>query len=538
MAGTGAMAGQRRMVVLAGRDVRSMDPARGTPEAVAVLGDRIHAVGDRAAVLAAAPGAELRELGHRTLLPGFVDAHNHLSITALHPRWRDLHGVTDPGDVLAAVRAQAAAEPEAGWIRLCGWEGPEVAPVGRAELDALGLDRPIVLAHTTLHAALVDGRGLDELGIGRSTADPAGGEIGRGPRGEPDGWLAERAWGEAHRRSLAAYADPDRWAEHIAARARQLLAEGVTAVHDAACSPEAEAVYAAMARAGRLPVSVLAMPHPGSLFSHEFGSRLDGPATGDGDEWFRVGPAKLFADGGIAIGLDVSIGGHPIRSGLLFDDLGAVATKAADRGWRLAVHAVGNVGVERALDAFTAIARRAPGADHRFRVEHALVTGEDQWQRLAALGAIGVAQPGFVEHVGVQSGGVRFDRHRWLAFAGLAASGVTLAGSSDDPCAPVPPMWCAHRGADRTTSTGIALDPEQAVPVADWLRAYTAGAAYAGGQEAERGTLAPGLRADLVVLDGDRVVETWVAGQRVFAVDVDDVRPGAGQRTAPPTSWG
>jgi predicted amidohydrolase YtcJ len=512
---------EQQPVVLVGGAVRTMEPARPTAEAVAVADGRILAVGTRDEVAAAAPGAVEHDLGGRTLLPGFIDAHNHLSIAALHPRWRDLTGVTDPDAVLDAVRRQAAAEPDAGWVRLCNWEGLDVAPVTRGDLDALGLDRPVVLAHATLHAGLVDGRGLAELGIGRSTPDPAGGEIGHAHDGEPDGWLAERAWGEAHRRSLAAYADPDRWAEHVAARARLLLAEGITAVHDAACSPEAEAVYRAMAEAGTLPLSVLAMPHPSSLFSHDFGSRFDGPGTGEGDERFRVGPAKLFADGGIAIGLDVSVGGHPIRGGLLFDDLERVALQAADRGWRLAVHAIGNVGVDRALDAFTAVARRRPGEDHRFRVEHALVTGAGQWRRLAELDAIGVAQPGFVEHVGIQSGGVRFDDHRWLAFAGLAEAGVTLAGSSDDPCAPVPPLWCAHRGADRRTSTGIALDPEQAVPVEDWLRAYTSGAAIAGGQEAERGRLAAGLRADLVVLDGDRVAETWVAGEPVFVAGRD-----------------
>lgn len=504
-----------RPVVLVGA-VRTMDPARPGAEAVAVADGRIVAVGARDEVLAAVPGAAVHDVGDRPVLPGFIDAHNHLSIAALHPRWGDLRGVTDRDRVLEAIAAQAAAEPEAEWVRLAGWEGPEVAPVTRADLDALALDRPVVVAHVSLHAGTVDTRALAELGIGRTTPDPAGGEIGRGPHGEPDGWLTERAWGEAHRRSLSAYADPDRWAHHIAARARQLLAEGVTAIHDAACSPEAEAVYRAMAAAGTLPVSVLAMPHPSTLFSHDFGSRFDGPGTGEGDERFRVGPAKLFADGGLAIGLDVSVGGHRIRGGLLFDDLEDVALRAADRGWRLAVHAIGNVGVDRALGAFTQVARRRPDADHRFRVEHALVTGPDQWRRLAELGGIGVAQPGFIEHVGTQSGGVSFDDHRWLAFAGMAEAGVTLAGSSDDPCAPVPPMWCAHAGAHRHTTAGIALDPDQAVPVDDWLRAYTAGAALAGGQEHERGRLAVGLQADLVVLDGERVVETWVAGERVF----------------------
>jgi predicted amidohydrolase YtcJ len=147
------------------------------------------------------------------------------------------------------------------------------------------------------------------------------------------------------------------------------------------------------------------------------------------------------------------------------------------------------------------------------------VTAPAQWARLAELGGVAVVQPGFVEHVGIQSEGVRFDDHHWLAFAGLAEAGVTLAGSSDDPCAPAAPLWGAALGASRTTSTGIRFEPDQAVSVDDWLEAYTAGAAYAGGQEDERGRLTPGLRADLVVLDLDadpmQVVETWVAGERV-----------------------
>lgn len=520
------MDGSPAVTVLSGGAVLTMDPARPRATCVVVEDRRIRAVGGPE-LAAAHPDATSVDLAGRTLLPGFIDAHNHLCLAALQPRWRDVGGAGDVEELLAGVIAQAAAEPEADWVRVSGWNGaPHGVTVTRDDLDRLGLDRPVLVAHYSLHLGVVDSRGLDLLGIGPTTADPAGGEIGRGPDGRPDGMLVERAWSEAHRRSLDSFTEPDRWADHIAAHARRLLAEGVTAVHDAACPPAAEAVYRSMAATGSLPLSVLVMPHPAALLTHEFGSRLDGAPTGEGDETLRIGPAKLFADGGVAIALDVTVGGHPVRLGLTMDDLVDHAKGAADRGWRLAVHAIGNVGVTRAIDAFAAVARASPAEDHRFRVEHALVTGPSQWRDLAALGAIGVVQPGFVEHVGSQAGGARFDEHHWLAFAGLAEAGVTLAASSDDPCAPFPPLWCAHKGQTRRTDDGTALEPEQTVPVEAWLRAYTDGAARAGGQEAERGSITPGKRADFVVLDGPlsddglpAVAETWVGGTVAHRTD-------------------
>lgn len=496
------------------------------PEVVVLDAGRIAAVGARA-LLAAWPDATVHDLGDRTLCPGFIDAHNHLSIAALHPRWRDVVGVTSIDALLEEVRRQAVAEPDVPWIRVCGWdEGPAGVRPTRRDLDGLGLERPILVAHYSLHQGVVCSRGLDALGIGRATPDPPGGEIVRDPAGEATGLLMERAWGVAHGISLEGYAEPDRWAEHVVARAGQLLRQGITAVHDAACPPAAEAMYARLAASGTLPISVVAMPHAAALLHNDLGDRLGGPPSGEGDEHLRVGAAKFFADGGTSIALDVAVQGHPLRFGTTMDDLEQHLLAARARGFRVAVHAMGNVGVQRAIDAFRAAAATAPDDEHRFRIEHAGIASPAQARDLAALGAVAVVQPGFVDHVGRQSGGVTFDEHAWLPFRDLAEAGVTLAASSDDPCAPFPPLWCSARGADRTTREGQRFEAEQAVDFEAWLRAYTAGSAFAGGQETERGTLAPGLRADLVVLEGaldpaapPRVVETWVAGVPAFTAD-------------------
>jgi predicted amidohydrolase YtcJ len=496
------------------------------PEVVVVDGARIAAVGERG-ILTQHPGVEVHDLTGRTLVPGFIDAHNHLSIAALHPQWRDVSAVVSIEELLEAVRVQAAVEPDAEWVRVCGWNEitTGVTPT-RTDLDALGLDRPILVAHFSLHQGVVCSRGLAELSIGRSTPDPTGGEIARSADGEATGLLIERAWSEAHARSLAGFTDLDRWGDHVLARIPNLLRHGITAIHDAACSPEGEDLYRWLARERGLPMSVLAMPHSAAVLTNDVGKRLDGPPTGDGDEDVRVGGVKFFADGGIAIALDVSVRGQPLRMGITMDDLEERLVDAVRRGFRVGVHAMGNVGVQRAVDAFAAARRVTPDADHRFRLEHVGVASKEQCQALAALGAVAVVQPGFVDHVGDSSGGVRFDEHAWLPFATLAEAGVTLAASSDDPCAPFPPLWCSARGATRTTMTGNVFEPDQAVDFEAWLRAYTAGSAYAGGQEDERGAITPGLRADLVVLEGTldphdppRVAETWVAGEAVYVAD-------------------
>ena len=507
-----------------------MEPATPEPEVLVVDGGRIAAVGRRE-VLGRFPDADVHDLRGRTLCPGFVDAHHHLSIAALHPRWADARAVGDVEQLAGVLRAHALRHGDVPWVRAAGWSdiGTGFVP-HRRDLDGLGLDRPVLVAHYSLHQGVTDSRGLDELGIGASTPDPPGGTIGRDPDGMPNGLLVERAWSDAHRRSLAPYDDPDRWADHIVSAAGALLADGITAVHDTACSPEAEAAYAIAARAGRLPVSVLACPHPSALLGPPDATRLaHGPHTGDGDAWFRTGPVKLFADGGVLPALDVHLGGRRLTFGTVFDDLHGQVERAVAAGYRVAVHAIGNAGLQTALDAFSEVAARHPDDDHRFRVEHACLASAPQLHRLAELGGVAVVQPAFLHHLGGQVEGVAFDDATWLAFATMQRAGVTMAASSDCPCTFHQPIRGAAHGSSRRTSSGAVLTEEEAVSFEDWLQAYTAGAAYAGGQESERGTLRAGRRADLVVLDGalvsdplPKVAQTWVAGELVY----EDPHPG------------
>ncbi len=520
-----------KVVTFSGGRILTMAESGPEAEVVVVEGDRILDVGD-AGLRSRYPDADEFDLGGRTLVPGFIDAHSHLCLASLHPCWADLTDVADLDGLRAALRAQARADPTAEWVRGVGWSdlGSGFVPT-RDDLDQLGIDRPVVVVHYSYHQCVVSSAGLDALGISARSPDPPGGVLGRSSSGELTGLLVERAFSEAHARSMAPYRDPDRWGEHIAQAARALLADGVTCVHDAAAPPSAELVYGQLARAQVLPISVLLMPHAEALLSPLDEGRLDGPVTGEGDEVVRVGPVKLFADGGVLPAIAGTFHGTKVSVGLVFPGLSEQVGRVVERGFGVAVHAIGNRGLDATLDAFESAASRGPDRDHRFRVEHATLLGTDQARRMQRLGAVGVVQPGFVHHMGGAVDGFELDEATWMPFADLVEAGVPIAASSDSPCAFHEPVLTSARGVTRRTSKGTLIGADQSLPYEEWLRAYTAGAAFAGRQEAERGRIAPGLRSDLVVLDGaldaeapPQVAETWVAGRRVFAREPVDGR--------------
>ncbi len=502
--------------------IMSMDSRVGEPDVLVVRDGRVVATGGRE-LQQQYPGATVVDLAGRRLVPGFIDAHHHLSLAALYPLWADLAGVASMEEAGRRLRAVGAREPSAPWIRGCQWDEFRTGLLlDRHALDDLGLDRPVIVGCFSVHRAVVSSAGLDALGIGPRTHDPPNGRIERDTAGEPTGVLIEGAWSAAHAASMAGYDRTDRWADLIEERSDALLQVGITAVHDAACPATAEAVYRTLATEGRLPVSVLVMPHANELLAGADPERWDGPRTGEGDEDVRVGPVKFFADGGYEVAIDAHVGGQHVRFGQLFPNLGAGVEEAVRRGYGVAIHAMGNAGLAAALDAWES-ATRGHEPTHGVRIEHVTLAGRAEIDRMRALGAIGVVQPGFVDVIGPRLDHRAFDDATWLPFGDLLAAGIPLAASSDSPCALTAPLTESSFGVSRRTSDGRAVGPDQAIDFDEWLRLYTIGAATAGGQQDERGRLAPGLRADLVVIDGApgagdelRVAQTWRAGELVY----------------------
>ena len=501
-------------VVLAGARVRTLDAARPLATIVAAASGRIAYVGDDLpAARAAAPGADVIDLGGRVVTPGLADSHTHVATWARTRERLSLDGLTELEPVLARVR-EAHARLPAGEPLL----GEDVAPFGlfapapsRAQLDLAAPGRRVILRGRDHHAAWASSAALAEAGVTRETEDPPGGRIGRDGRGEPDGLLFENALG------LLDFGGE--LAEGALERALLAAAAlGITCVHEFG-DASVFAAYRALAQAGLLPVRVAYGEMPAR------GRPEDEPLAASADERLWVYAHKAFVDGTLgsrtAWMLEPFAGsadtGIPMLDAGALDRLGE---RARARDVTLALHAIGDAAVRAALDAFA----RWPAAERarlRPRIEHAQLVHPDDVGRFRALGVIASMQPAHSatdRALARKLWGER-DARGGYAWRTLEQAGAVLALGSDAPIEPIDPrvgLWAATTGGSERE-----LSFERA------LHGFTTGAAWAVRREHDLGRIAPGFLADFTVWGADpwetpparlralAIEQTWVGGRRV-----------------------
>ncbi|MDQ7820563.1 MAG: amidohydrolase [Armatimonadota bacterium] len=529
------------MKIFTGGRIYTLDPARPVAEALAVRDGRIVAVGASAELARAWAGAARVDLGGRTVLPGFVDSHIHLAGYGFSLTRVDLRAARTPAEAVAQVAAVVARHPPGEWVLGRGWD-KNVWPDGRlptrADLDPVSPRHPVALGSKDGHLLWVNSLALRLAGVDRRSPDPPGGEIVRDHAGEPTGVLKERATDLVWR----IIPPPDEQAvERAIAQAVAALHErGIVGVHAMAGTDPADGELTLracrrLADAGRLRLRVwVALPLSVLDEAAETGLR-----TGVGDDWVRVGPVKIFADGTLGsqtASMLEPFDGQPDNTGIavldreeLIDALG----RAVEAGWWCAVHAIGDRAVRWTLDACEAHhdASRRRGARHR--IEHAQLVHPDDVPRLAALGVVASMQP--VHCPSDREVAERYwgRRCRWAyPWRSLREAGVVLAFGSDAPVEPPGVLEGLHAAVTRRrpgAPAEAAWHPEQALTLEEAVRAYTLGAAHATGEDRTRGALGPGRAADCVVLSDDpfagtpddllriRVVATVVAGEVVYA---------------------
>jgi predicted amidohydrolase YtcJ len=497
--------------------VLTMEPGTPRSDAVLVGGNRIVAVGAEAH-RRAGPGARRIDVGGRTVLPGFVDPHNHLlstaeSLAALDARYP---AVRDAAELVSLVRRAAERTPAGEWIRGFGMDDakyPNGRPTRQA-LDEATTEHPVIIYHVSGHQAVVNSTALAWRGIGNDVADPAGGAFVRDAGGRLTGMVLDSAMQRllplaveigCHGPNFHTDLPFEQLGGWLREAGAHYLGAGLTTVADPQVSARELRVYRAARAAGWLPVRTVAMP-----LSHQLSAlRQVGLAGPFGDDWLSLGAMKFYSDGTLIGGtaaFSEPYGEHGQFAGSLYwsaEQLAELVEQAARAGWRVAIHTQGDRAMENSLRAIEAAAQ-VFGDDFRPRIEHCGYPTPAQVRRFVGLGLIPVNQPNFLH----DSGGDFLRRlgsraHRLQPIREELDAGLRPVLSSDSFVSSLRPMQTVANAVLRRTREGLDIGAEQAMTLHEALRAHTLDAAYALGMEQRIGSLAPGKLADVVVLDAN-----------------------------------
>lgn len=521
-------------LILHNARIYTQDAAQPWAQAVAVGDGRILAVGADADVLALA-GAETEriDLGGKLMLPGLCDAHIHLSHYALGLREVRLAATRSRQEMLARIRDAAAHTAPGAWIVGQGWNeswwGDTDFPTA-AEIDAAtGPDAPAIFYRSDMHSAVVNTAALRLAGVTAATANPPGGVIDRDETGQPTGFLRELAID-----LVARHVPPPTAAEHDAALRAGMAALhrlGITAVHaqrikDGDDGPREWASLQRLRAAGALHLRVAC-----NVAAHEMVHLAGlGLRTGFGDDALRLGHVKVFADGSLGSRTAWLLAPFDKLTPEEGDNTGVSVTPPAQMaeefrqavalGFPISIHAIGDRANRVVLDIFEELASSAPAPAVPHRIEHVQIIDPADLPRLAQLGITASVQPiHAIDDMDTADLFLGARAAHLYNFRSLLASGALVAFGSDAPVADANPFVGIHAALVRQRVERLPAPswyPDECITLEQAIYAYTLGAARATGWAQTIGSITPGKRADLVVLDRD-----------LFALTTEEVHAGA-----------
>ncbi len=515
----------------------------------------------------AGPMARVIDAAGGLISPGLNDAHQHIYNGARHLANLDLSSETSMDGVLGRIADFARANPEREWVHGRGWLYAAF-PGGFPDLSLLDRvvpDRPAAFESYDMHTTWVNTAALARLGITRGTSDPPGGQIMRDALGAATGILKETAM-ELVERALPPLSEEAQL--DLLQQAMQLAARhGLTSVQDACLPPMPFAPFEKLRQRGQpmLRVRLSRIMKPGQSMT-DWEKRLveyeDDAFPRRNDLWLRGGILKTFMDGvvesrtasllapyeGIAAGQPGAMG-HPRWEPGEFEASLLIADR---RGWQVQAHAIGDQAIRRALDAFEVAARANGPRERRHRIEHIEAIAAADVPRFGQLGIVASMQPYHADpsanlfEVWIRQIGVERASRGW-SWASIRRAGGRLAFGSDWPVVFLDPRLGLNTAVNRTTPEGEPPGgwiPQERLRMSQALEAYTAGSAFAEFAEGEKGSLRPGMLADITVFDRDLLSEpanevlsaqvraTIVGGQLLCeADDLSGVQAPAGQTT-------
>ncbi|MEO9078382.1 MAG: amidohydrolase [Rhodanobacter sp.] len=509
-------------------------------QALLVDHGKVVATGNTADLVKRAGDAKVVDGHGHTLLPGLIDAHGHVLELGFARNSVDLSDTTSLDEALAKVKTYAAAHPAATWIRGGGWN-QEIWKLGRfptaKELDTVVSDRPVWLSRIDGHAAWGNSAAIKLAGVTKATKDPSGGRIERDTEGNPTGVFVDGA-GALIDAVVPAVTRQDK-AAALDTALTEMARVGLTGVGDAGIDLENYQLYREYADAHKLTARIYAMIRDtGDSFD---AISKDGPLIGYGNDFLTVRTVKLFADGALGsrgAAMLAPYSDEPKNSGLLFMApavMTAKINKAFNKGYQVAVHAIGDRANREVLNSYAAAYKIHPDAIAlRNRIEHAQIVSLQDIPRFVALHLIASMQPTHAtSDMNMAEDRIGHERIKgayvWQRFL---KQGTVLAGGSDFPVESPNPFYGLYSAVTREDHQGQPPGgwyPQQDLTKIEALRAFTLDAAYAEHADRTLGTLESGKWADFIVIDHDvmknpsskiwdtKVLQTWVAGRQVYA---------------------
>jgi predicted amidohydrolase YtcJ len=502
-------------LVLVNGKIRTENPQQPEAAAIAILGNRIVAVGSTSDMMKlAGPATKVIELAGKRVVPGFNDAHVHFTDGGAGLASVQLRDADTPAEFRRRIGAFASTRPKGAWILYGEWDHERWTPAQiptHQLIDDVTPGNPVFVERLDGHMSLANALAMKLAGVTKDTLDVAGGVIVRDAQGNPTGIFKDAA------QDLIGKAIPPANRHQLmeAAQAAQKYAaeNGVTSVQDMSAGPDTFLAYQQLFHEGKLQVRISGhQPLP-------TWKRLAAPGilANFGNDTLHIGGLKGFADGSLGSTtawffkpyLDA-----PNSSGIPSEELSNpeemyANIASADRaGLQVAIHAIGDRAINTILNFYERAEKENDPRDRRFRIEHAQHLLKSDIPRFAALHVIASMQPYHAIDDG-RWAAERIDAERirtTYAFRSLLDSGAVLAFGSDWPVAPMVPLMGIYAAVTRRTLDGKnpgGWVPEQKVSVAEALHAYTVGSAFAEREESIKGSLAPGKLADLVVLSED-----------------------------------
>jgi hypothetical protein len=368
--------------------------------------------------------------------------------------------------------------------------------------------QPAIIRHRGGHTAVLNSRGLEVAGIRDDTPDPPGGRYGRDANGELTGFVAEKA--------LEQVEAAGQWPEitravrqqGVAYLTRAMAAAGLTSTTDAFGDVDSLVAYQDARAAGELHTRLAFMPYgPSPLYADLKGAGL---RSGFGDEWIRFGAVKYWADGSASertMRMSTPFEGRPDDFGILTMDqaqIDAAVDDAVANGWRIGIHANGDVTIDMVLQAYERALAGWRGPNPRFRIEHCSLVNPDLLARIRAIGAVPAPFYTYAHYHGNKWLDYGAERMQWMfAHRSFLDYGIPVAPASDYTPGPFEPLMAVQSMVTRKDFKGRVWGPDQRISVDEALRICTVNGAYASFEEELKGSLTPGKLADFVLLGAD-----------------------------------